>query len=567
MNAIHSEPANCRNCYKCLRACPVKSIHFSNGQAELQSDTCIYCGACIEACSQHAKVVTSYLDQVKALVAKEAVTVSLAPSFVSAFSLDDPRRMVTALKALGFARVEETAVGAAMVSDAYVRLAAEGRMDNILTTCCPSVNNLIEKHYPHLIGAMAPVVSPMIAHAKRIKEIEGAHTPVVFIGPCIAKLDEVSDLRHENDVAAALTFEDLIAWMQEKGIDPKSMAPTPFDGGVDAGLARQYPLEGGIVENVKARGIQGYELMQVRGVEECMEVLDAIGKGLLHNCFIEMNICPGACLGGPASGTKQPIRFAGIRKVADYAAGSAQPVPAIDTTVDLTMRFLNRKKQDKMPTEEEIRKILRSIGKERPEDELNCSSCGYPTCRAKAIAVYQGKAELSMCMPYMYQTAQSMAGVVLDNTPNYILVVDDQMKICEMNPIALKAFGLTRSEATNHYLFEYMDTGDIDFVMETHQSIIDKKVTLIDLKRTVLMTLVFLPKTNGVMAIMKDVTSEEEHEKALYRLRMDTIDMAQKVIEKQMVAAQEIASLLGETTAETKSTLTHLKNMIIEGGE
>ena len=172
-----------------------------------------------------------------------------------------------------------------------------------------------------------------------------------------------------------------------------------------------------------------------------------------------------------------------------------------------------------------------------------------------------------MCMPYMYQAAQSMSGVVLDNTPNLILVVDEELKVCEINAAARKAFNVTRTDALERYLYEFMDPNDFEFVLESHQTILDKKVYLEEYHLATEQTLVYLPKQHGVMAIIRDVSAEHQQEERLYKLRMETMDMAQKVIDKQMVAAQEIASLLGETTAETKSTLTHLKNMIIGNGD
>ena len=218
-------------------------------------------------------------------------------------------------------------------------------------------------------------------------------------------------------------------------------------------------------------------------------------------------------------------------------------------------------------TEEEIKAILRSIGKESKNDELNCGSCGYPSCRAKAIAVYQGKAELSMCLPHMFQIAQSTSNVVLDNSPNIILVADENLKITELNAAGQHVFGISRPDALNKYLYELFDPRDFEFVLESYETIIGKPLTIDEYNLTVEQTLVYLPNQHGVMGILRDVSAEKEQQESLYQLRVDTMNMAQKVIDKQMIAAQEIASLLGETTAETKATLTHLKNMIINNGD
>ena len=567
MNPIESMKADCKNCYKCLRVCPVKSIRFNHEQAELLKDECIWCGACVKACPQHAKAVRSEVDKVRDMLEhNHPVAVSLAPSFIGSFGADDPMKVVAAFKRLGFAQVRETAGGAAMVSDELVKIAKTGKMDNIITTCCPSVNELVEKHYPELVDTMAPLVSPMIAHARLIKH-ESPDTKVVFVGPCIAKMAEAEDVRHE-DVDAVLTFEDMEKWFWQEGIDLNALDAAPFDG-PDAGLARMYPTCAGVIQNAVARGLTGYDTLHVEGAEECKELFRAIQAGEIHGCLIEMNICQGSCMGGPKAGQEKRNRFTGALAVEQYAKKSAQLLGTIpeQEAISLGKVFVNRRKELAQPDEETIRSILRSIGKESRMDELNCGSCGYSSCRAKAIAVFQGKAELSMCLPHMCQAAQSMSNVVLDSTPNAIVIVDEEMKIKEVNSAAQKMFRVSRQEALERSLYEFMDATDFEYVLQNFDAVTDKKRELDEFGVVVRETLVYLPKQHGVMGILNDVTQDEEQEKALYQLRVDTMDMAQKVIDKQMIAAQEIASLLGETTAETKATLTKLKTMIIHNGE
>lgn len=568
MTTILSTKANCKNCYKCVRVCPVKAIKFEDNQAEILPQECILCGACVDACPQQAKSVSSQLEPVKEMIAQgKRVVASVAPSFPGSFATDEPMRLTTALRRLGFAQVRETADGAARVSDEYVRLAATGEMDNILTTCCPSANDLLEKYHPGLIRYMAPVISPMIAHARAIRDELGEDTCVVFIGPCIAKMEEAMDLRHDGCVSAVLSFGDVIGWMNERGLALDELEPAPFDG-LEPGLSRMYPTTAGILENVKARGLNPkYHTMHVEGAQSCEELFRAMEAGRLHNLFVEINICEGACMGGPLTGRDRSDRFLGQVAVGRLTQGARVQVPEIKNPVPMSKQFLDRSKKQDLPDEETIRAILRTIGKECKMDELNCGSCGYPTCRAKAIAVYQKKADPSMCMPYMYQSAQSMSNVVMDNTPNLILVVDEELKIQDINQSAMKVFGLTRTEALTKYIYELIDSSDFQYVLDSYETILDKKVTYEAYNMVARLTLVYLPGRHAVMAILRDITEEEQHAEKLYQLRVETMEMAQKVISKQMVAAQEIASLLGETTAETKSTLTRLKDMILSNGE
>ncbi|MDY4518238.1 MAG: [Fe-Fe] hydrogenase large subunit C-terminal domain-containing protein [Candidatus Spyradocola sp.] len=567
MSAIESKKANCKNCYKCLRACPVKAIRFTSGQAEIMPDLCVSCGTCVQVCPQGAQQPESQLKTVQRMIERgENVVASLAPSFYGAFKVDDPMKLVGALKALGFKKVCETAVGAAIASDAMADVLKKNEMDNVISTCCPAVNDLIEKHYPELVRYLAPVVSPMVAHGRYIKK----HMPeakVVFVGPCFAKIDEARDVRVDDAIDAVLTFADLEEWMKKSRIVLSDAQPAALDS-ENAGLARMYPTNAGVIHNVLARGVKGWQVQHIEGSDACFEMIKALKQGDLHHIFIEMNMCTGSCMGGPARMEERPSRFAAGMKVRDYGREAQEEVVAIDhSDIALHKAFIDRSKTADMPNEEQIRSILRSIGKESKADELNCGSCGYPSCRAKAIAVYQGKAELSMCLPHMFQIAQSTSNVVLQNTPNIILIVDENLKITELNASGQRIFGLSHAEATEKYLYELFDPRDFEFVLESYETIVGKPLTIDEYNLSVEQTLVYLPNQHGVMGILRDVSAEKEQEEKLYKLRLDTMEMAQKVIDKQMVAAQEIASLLGETTAETKATLTHLKDIIITNGD
>ena len=236
--------------------------------------------------------------------------------------------------------------------------------------------------------------------------------------------------------------------------------------------------------------------------------------------------------------------------------------------VQMEKRFEDRSAEEPIPTEEEIRAILREIGKNHPEDELNCSACGYPTCREKAIAVFQKKAELNMCIPFMHNKAESLSNLVMETSPNIVLIVDKDMKIMEYSAVGEKYFGKTRSEALNMYLYEFIDPVDFQWVYDKHQNIHGKKVRYEEYNLSTLQNIVYIEKEDVVLATFIDITKEEELAKAEYDKKLETIDLAQRVIHKQMMVAQEIAGLLGETTADTKTTLTKLcKSMLEEGSE
>lgn len=568
LGIIGLKEADCRSCYRCLKVCPVKSIRFTDEQARILDADCLLCGSCINECPQGAKTLLSDLEAVRRRIAAgDRVVAAIAPSFFSDFPVDSDARIAGALRQLGFFGTAQVSYAAAYVSREYYRLAQQGEMKNILTTCCPVINDLAEKYYPDMVPYLAPVKSPMVVCGELVKREYGADTVTVFIGPCIAKKGESMDIRHNTQIDYVLNFADLAQWLEEEQIDVARCEGAPFLR-PNAEIMRLYPVSGGIIKTVKALGrVERYDFSGVDGIDECREVFESIRSGEIEHCFIELNACKGGCVNGPARGNMGANRFTGAIKLKKHVARTGTAYPPVPEEPELYKRFLGRADKRDIPDEATIRAILRRIGKETPAQELNCGSCGYATCRDKAIAVYQGKAELTMCVPYMRQRAESLSNTVMTQTPNITIIADSDLNIVEFNPAAERAFGLTRAQALEKGLYEILDTQDFLAVFDTRQNVTDKKLELPRYGLILMMSIVYIPENNMVMGIFKDITEEEKRRADLHRLRDDTVSMAQNVIEKQMVVAQEIASLLGETTAETKVTLTRLKKMLESDGE
>ncbi|HJC89654.1 MAG TPA: 4Fe-4S dicluster domain-containing protein [Candidatus Mediterraneibacter excrementigallinarum] len=569
MRVIDFKDAKCRHCYKCVRHCAVKAISVRDEQARIMVDHCINCGRCLEVCPQNAKTFASDLDRVKGYLRRGCRTViSIAPSYAGVLEFDRPGQVVDALQRLGFAEVRETAEGAALVTNEYKKLVREGKMPNIITTCCPSVNDLIEKYYPHCANLMAPVVSPMIAHGRYIKKIYGPDAKVVFLGPCIAKKQEAEgDDRVTGAVDAILTFEELALWLKEEGIDLRSCEEKPM-GNPDPRINRLYPVSGGVIQSViTEEEADGYHKVFVDGLENCMEMLECLRRGELDHCFIEANVCEGGCAKGPASAhwnTSYVKTKVKIENGVSYKA--ARDLPDMGTE-ELAKKFGNRGLDDRMPTEEQIRRILMSTGKYSKEDELNCGACGYSTCREKAVAVFRGKAEVTMCMPYALTRAESMSNVVMDMTPNMIFIIGNDMRILDCNKKGQELLGVGHDEAVQRYIFEFIEEEDIETALLTREPVFHKKIRLDQGRIVAEETIVYIADLDAVLVLFQDVTREEKIKEQHYNLKVETVEMAQKVIEKQMMVAQEIAGLLGETTAETKVTLTKLRDSILNEEE
>ena len=552
--------ANCKNCYACVRACPVGAIKVQAEQAQIMKERCIGCGKCLKVCPKNAKHVQSELEKVKGyLGAKESVVVSLAPSFPSLFSKES-QRIVGLLKHLGFEAIEETAVGADLVTKVYETYAKMPGDQCYITSCCPTVNAMIQKHYPEMISYLIPVVSPAACHSKLLKKKYGQQTKVVFIGPCLSKKIEGIE---EDAIDAVLTFEELLSWVEEERLSLIEEPILPFEATCSA--QRGYPLVGGGTATIAMNHLPR-KIIQIDGIEECMAMMPDLMKGAFKHTLLEMHGCRHGCIGGagmPPDGVNIYERIARVQAYANQQE-DCQKIQPIQASINLHKEFPYLKKHLKLPSDTEIEAILNSIGKETPLDELNCGSCGYKTCREKAIAVYNGIAEANMCLPFMRQKAETLTNVLFEATPNMILMVNRELEILEINPAAKRFFKLTKDGAYLLPVQTLLDTSLFEKVQQNRQNILNQKGEVPGCQATVIQSVIWSEYHQIMLWIGNDITYEETQNKKLQAMKIEAIDMAQQVINKQMTVAQEIASLLGETTAETKVTLTKLKKLIQE---
>lgn len=558
ISVIELNKGDCQNCYKCIRECPIKAIEFKNSRASVLPDECILCGNCVETCPQNAKYIKSDSYKIKQMIEDgKTVYATVAPSYRAYFGVDFPK-LSAALKKLGFAGVEETAIGAFETSKAYEDLMRAKQMNNIIVTACSSVVMLIEGYYKDLIKYLAPVASPMMAHAKLMKEAYGDDIHIAFIGPCLAKKAEAQDELAGGYVDHALTFSGVEEWMQNVGVSLDEEDLEAY--GVSNPVSRLYPKPIGILDTIDSSLFaEGhYRKISVDGVEDCIRLFDAMKRDdSIKGLFIEANICKGACLSGPV------MRMHHKNNIMSQFELSANPLPRDEKPAPTAVMscpqpriFANRSGRKPEPTEEDIKKILEKIGKYTAQDELNCGSCGYPSCREKARAVFQGKADIHMCLPYFRQQAENMSTTVIEHSPNAILVLDDNQRLLDLNPSAELMLGISKADSLGE--FPEIFYGENDFEeSKADRDVKTKKIQIGDI--FVEQSILYVREHHMFLAFMKDITEEEKHKKELADLRDHTVNTAQRVIEKQMTVAQEIASLLGETTAETKVALTKLK--------
>ena len=553
-NCLTLKKSNCKNCYKCIRHCPVKAIRFSGNQAHIIGNECILCGHCFVVCPQNAKEIVDSTEKVRVLIQSgDPVIVSLAPSFVANYDGVGIEAMRKALQKLGFADVEETAIGATIVKTEYERMLREEEHDIIITSCCHSINLLIQKYFPAELPYLADVMSPMQAHCVDIKKrIPNAKT--VFIGPCVAKKDEAE--YYEGPVDAVLTFEELTNWLKAEHITlDKELDNTPES------RARFFPTTGGILKTM-AQNAPGYTYMALDGVENCITALKDIENGKIHKCFIEMSACVGSCIGGPVMEKYHRSPVHDYMSVAQYAGTRDFDVVQPDAlTLKKNFTVIDHKLMQ--PAEYEIAAVLRQMGKFKPSDELNCGSCGYNSCREKAIAICQGKAEISMCLPFLKDKAESFSDTIVRNTPNGLIVLNENLEVQQINAAARKIMNIrAESDVLGEPVIRILDPAVFVSVRNSGRSVRDQKVYLAEYKKYIEQTVVFDPDSRMLVGIMRDITDEEAERERKTRINQQTVEVADTVVEKQMRIVQEIASLLGETAAETKIALTKLKESI-----
>ncbi|OJV36100.1 MAG: hypothetical protein BGO33_08335 [Bacteroidia bacterium 43-41] len=560
---LEFKDAKCKDCYKCLRECPVKAIEVINHQAKIIKDRCILCGKCTVVCPQNAKIVHSELNRVYELLkGNDKVIASVAPSFISNFDVEDFTAFKIALRKLGFYDAEETAVGAQMVVREYKRLMDSGRFRNLITSACPAACRMIQTYYPKALKYLAPVDSPMLAHAKMIHgRVPDAR--IVFIGPCIAKKREAKE---SGLIDGVLTFEDLDEMFKEENIILSEISNLPPENGQGefANLSKTFPVSQGIIKSFEGEPVQNFVYMAVDGAKRCVEALENMES--LSNVFLELNTCHGSCINGPCNLPREGGIIKATAEVQAYVKKEIKKRPLQENpptpSISLFQNYPRIRDTSKAASESEIRAILAKSGKLKPEDELNCGTCGYSTCRDKARAVFNGYAEIEICLPYMRERAESMSYEIIHNSPNGVIVLDDSIRIVEINAKAREVLGIPLDGSLKGMpAMDYFDASDYVIAYNTGRNTEKGKVYIPKTQSYINLSINVLKNQHIVFAIVKDITSQVNYEDKLTSVKLETLETTDNVIKKQMRVAQEIASLLGETTAETKVALLKLKEI------
>ena len=539
--------ARCKNCYKCLKTCPVKAIRIENNQAKIIEERCILCGQCTLVCPQNAKMVHSDVEYVLSLLKKDKVIASVAPSFISNFNIKSFNAFEKALKKLGFEFGQETARGAKAVSDKYKDLLDSKEYKNLITSCCPAINTMIQLYYPDTLNYLAKVDSPIIAHGKMLKK-EYPNHKIVFIGPCLAKKKEC----HDSDVIdGVLTFEELELLFKENNIE---FIEEDINEDKSYNKARFYPINRGIIKSFDKLN-DDYVYISVDGVNRAIKAIEEI-KDLDH-VFLEINACESSCIGGPCRVNHDYITA--NAKVRDYVNSHKEKIDE-DIKVDIDHEYISEYIDDEIE-EDKIIEILNKTGKYSIEDELNCGACGYNTCRQKAWAVAKGYANINMCLPYMRGKAENLSYEMMKSSPYGIIIINNNSLISDINKKAKDLLKISIIRNNEESIMSYLADPDIMEAVVNKNNILEKRLA-IDENTYIDYSLTYINEQDVFIMVMKDVTSRINYLKELEKVKDETLTITDEVVKKHMRVVQQIASLLGQTTAETKVAINNLEKLL-----
>jgi iron only hydrogenase large subunit-like protein/uncharacterized Fe-S cluster-containing protein len=552
---VFTNKARCKDCYRCIRVCPVNAIGLRDGQAYVDEQRCLSCGTCIRECPQGAKSFRRDTERAKEMIASgRTVAVSLAPSFAAIFSEWQTRRLASALRKLGFAHVSETAVGAYDVAQQTARYAREHRDRACIATACPVVVHYVERYRPHLVRNLVPIVSPMVAHARRLKQTLGDDAAVVFIGPCVAKKAEAED-KSDGLVDCALTFTELLEWFDEQGIDLAQLEESDFDL-QPAGWARSFPLVGGSLETASLRvSALAPDVVSVAGAEEVEDVLGSLAEAR-EPLLIEALFCEQGCINGPAMPATHPVHER-RKRLLRYVLGHAAQESGSERPADLGATFGVRPLRQEPVTDEQIRRVFERTGKQAPEDQLNCGACGYSTCREQAVAVVRKMAEAQMCVPYMRRLAEQRTDRIIETSPNGIVILDERLNILHVNGSFKKLFmcseavyGKPISYLVDPEPFEKVAAGKTDL---TELTVEHPKYHLVC--RQIVYA---LRDEKQYVGVFVNLTTSLKNKKTLDSLRASTLQQARDLLAHQVDIAGRIAQFLGDSTAQGEKLLDNL---------
>lgn len=558
LQVVFTNKARCRDCYRCIRVCPVKAIEMKNGQASVIDSRCIHCGTCISECPQKAKTYRREVDLVsKLLKSGKKVAASIAPSYASFYEGWERLRLPSALRKLGFSYVAETSIGAHYTSIATKKYFNDNSEKTLISTACPAVVSFIEKYYPELLRHLVPVVSPMVAHARHIKRRFGNEWTVVFIGPCVAKKAESDRNEYLEDIDYVLTFNELNELFQDQEINLANFEVSDFDEYAPKDTTT-YPLSGGLLQSAGFdSNIISKNYIAISGVDDLYDMFEYVKKSSFDGTLFEPLFCRQGCINGKGINSDKNL----IERKNDLFAYSKNYPDNKFTPFDDLNLFAEFNQNIAVPkkyySEDEILQVLEKTGNSALENRLNCQACGYNSCEEKAYAVLEGMAETDMCIPFMRRKAEMKNDKIIESSPNGIVIVDEHLKIISMNP-AFRRFFMCSEAIIGKPISYLMDPEPFVRIATKHEDLIELTLKHENYGIVCHQIIYELKNEKQIVGIFVNITKNIADKSKLDDIRNRTLKEARQLLAHQISMAQNIAKLLAESTAQGEALVENI---------
>lgn len=560
---IYTEKTKCRDCYKCVRVCPVKAIKVEDNSARVIHELCIFCGRCVHICPAGAKKVRNDVPAVEELLTSgRRVLLSIAPTWSSGI-FGSKKEMIGKFKSLGFFGVSETALGAQLLSQKIADDLCESNSLSV-SSACPCIVELFKKYYPDNVQSLSPYLSPLGVHGALLKKHYGEDVVIVFAGPCIAKKLEADSAN--NPVDYALTFDEISQWFEVKDLLEESEGLEPPASFIPRSATHStlYALEGGMIGSVQSCSSERKTpMIPLSGMSHVMDALEGIDND--ENMFLELLSCSGGCVNGSGFNSRKN-QFSYRKKSFEYfdqtaSSDKVQYRESLAIPQDHEMQAVYSEGESlfrPLKSEEQIVTALDEMGKISEEDLIDCGGCGYNSCREFALAYLHGMGEKQMCVTNMRKSAQKKIDMLLRTLPMGVVIINRHMKIAECNSVFLKLFSDVDFQPDEQSIEKIVDLPISSFIdiapyLETILSG-EKNLfqEMIKHKGNFLRVSFFaIEKENLAGVIFQDITSTSAKREVV-------IKKAEEVINKNLQNVQQIASLLGENAAETEIILRSL---------
>ncbi|MDR1346036.1 MAG: 4Fe-4S binding protein [Bacteroidales bacterium] len=605
-NVIQLDRSKCKVCYSCIRACPVKAIHVRKNSVYpyIEESRCILCGTCIGTCAYNA---ISYLDSTKEckqlLNSEEKVIALCAPSIAGEFDdITDYRKFVKMIRLIGFSYVNEMAFGVDVIAGKFKQLTHdEFNGKYYLTSCCPAIVSLIEKHYPQLLGNLAPYVSPAVASAIILRKMFGENLKVVHITPCVAAKKEVNRHTGLGKIDCVITFRELRQLFAEYKISETFSEYSDFDEPLGY-KGSMYPISEGFME---ATGMDTSLLKENTITAEGRSSIAAVEQFLAYDKMMKQNcnlfFCEGCIMGpGTSEHGKKYVRHALVkdyisRRLSNFNIEKWQQyIEKHFNYKELEMRFFDKKYELPSPSEYETKIALNVITERNNNKEVNCGACGFNTCRGLARAIAQNIAIPEMCVTNsqlsnvetshavkksieelaLVKNELKITRTALEETKELlfakneavtifvrglksgIVFCDENLKIVESNIGFIEILGDDVKEI--HEVIPYLIGADlktllpptlisqIQFILNHDETQLTRDVEIED--RLINVTIFQLTAKKLVGAVFRNLHSKEERPEEI-------IHRVSEVIEENLRQVQQIGFILGEGAAKTEKML------------